>query len=181
MEMTAETAADGQTNRLLQAQDLLVGSQVIHALEIPAAILEPRVGVEAVNGPAGVVRIRPLNLAAMTLISRAAREDTSLIPLLTIKEAVVEPTLTLDQIRQMHLGLVHYLVSQINRVSGLSAEGEAIADTLSSSLGHTHLLLAKHFGWTPEQVSQLTPGQVAVYLAGIEQFIAWEAQKRQDT
>ena len=30
---------------------------------------------------------------------------------------------------------------------------------------------AKHFGWTPEQVSQLTPGQVAVYLAGIGKLL----------
>ena len=37
-----------------------------------------------------------------------------------------------------------------------------------------HILLAKHFGWTPEQVSQLTPGQVAVYLAGIDQLLQVE-------
>ena len=38
-------------------------------------------------------------------------------------------------------------------------------------MGRTHILLAKHFGWTPEQVGQLTPGQVAVYLAGIEKLL----------
>ena len=36
------------------------------------------------------------------------------------------------------------------------------------------ILLAKHFGWTPDQVSQLTPGQVAVYLAGVEKLLQLE-------
>ena len=151
----------------LAATDLLAGSQVLHTVEIPAEVLHPcKDGAEP-----GTIKVRPLNLATMTLISRAAREDSSLVPLLTIKEAVVEPTLGLDQVRQMHVGLVHFLVGRINVISGLSEDGSAIATALNSSLGHTHLLLAKHFGWTPEQVSQLTPGQVAVYLAGIEKLM----------
>jgi len=117
-------------------------------------------------------------MATLTLISRAAREDVSLVPLLMIKESLVEPTLTLDQIRQMHVGLVHFLVSQVNKVSGLGADGEALEDTVNSPMGRTHILLAKHFGWTPEQVSQLTPGQVAVYLAGIEKLLQLEERKK---
>ena len=154
----------------LAATDLLMGSQVVHRIEVPPEILRPG-DPEATPG---TVQIRPLNLSTMTLISRAAREDSSLVPLLTIKEALVEPALSLDQVRQMHVGLVHYLVGRINGVSGLSEDGSAIATALNSSLGHTHLLLAKHFGWTPEQVSQLTPGQVAVYLAGIEKLMTLE-------
>jgi len=155
--------------RLLNADDLLTGSQSFHEVTIPASILKPA----ATNGAAdsGHVRMRPLDIAVLTLISRAAREDASLIPLLMIKEAVVEPALTIDQIRQMHVGLVHYLVSQVNRISGLDASGAVLDEAVDSPLGQTHLLLAKHFGWTPEQVSQLTPGQVAVYLAGIERFL----------
>lgn len=124
------------------------------------------------------MRLRPLSVATLTLISRAAREDVSLVPLLMIKESLVEPTLTLDQIRQMHVGLVHFLVSQVNKVSGLGADGEALEDTVNSPMGRTHILLAKHFGWTPEQVSQLTPGQVAVYLAGIEKLLQLEERKK---
>jgi hypothetical protein len=119
-----------------------------------------------------------LNVATLTLISRAARDDASLVPLLMIKEALVEPALTIEQIRQMHLGLVHFLVSQINLISGLGADGEALEDTVNSPLGRTHILLAKHFGWTPEQVSQLTPGQVAVYLAGIEKLLQLEERNQ---
>lgn len=157
---------------LLNADDLLLGSKVLHDVTIPAAILTPA----AHNGAeqSGHVRMRPLNITVLTLISRAARDDASLIPLLMIKEAVVEPSLTLDQIRQMHVGLVHFLVSQINRISGLDADGATLDEAADSPLGRTHILLAKHFGWTPEQVSQLTPGQVAVYLAGVEKLLQLE-------
>jgi hypothetical protein len=91
-----------------------------------------------------------------------------------IKEAMVEPAVSLEQVRHMHIGLVHFLVGEINQISGLGPDGEALDDTLSSPVGRTHLLLAKHFGWTPEQVSQLTPAQVMVYLAGIEKLLALE-------
>jgi hypothetical protein len=161
------------TDQLLTAEDLLAGSRAIHETLIPPAILMPATPTNG-NGAAGRVRLRPLSIGLLTLIARAAREDASLIPLLMIKEAVVEPSLTLEQIRQLHVGLVHFLVGQINRISGLDASGEAIDASLHSPLGQTHLLLAKHFGWTPEQVSQLTPGQVAVYLAGIETLLHLE-------
>jgi hypothetical protein len=165
-----------ETN-LLSAADLLSGSKVVQDVTIPAAILQPESGNGDVRDGAmrgGCGRMRPLSIAVLTLISRAARDDPGLIPLLMIKEAVVEPVLTLEQIRQMHVGLAYYLVAQVNRLSGLAADGATLEDAADSPLGRTHLLLAKHFGWTPEQVSQLTPGQVAVYLAGIEKLLQLE-------
>ena len=164
---------------LLSAADLLAGSKAVQDVTIPAAVLQPgALGSEEAGGDAcgprgqaGCVRMRPLSIAVLSLISRAAREDPGLIPLLMIKEAVVEPPLTLDQIRQMHVGLVYYLVEQVNRLAGLAADGATLDEAADSPLGRTHILLAKHFGWTPEQVGQLTPGQVAVYLAGIEKLL----------
>ncbi|MBV7336004.1 hypothetical protein KFU94_48765 [Chloroflexi bacterium TSY] len=160
------------TATLLNADDLLLGSQALHNVTIPAAILTPV--AHNSESQTGYVQMRPLNIAVLTLISRAARDDASLLPLLMIKEAVVEPALTLDQIRQMHVDLVHFLVSQINRISGLDADGATLNEAAGSPLGQTHILLAKHFGWTPEQVNQLTPGQVAVYLAGVEKLLQLE-------
>lgn len=162
-------------SNLLSAADLLAGSKALQDILIPAPVLQPQAVLQP-SGTAegGCVRMRPLSIAVLSLISRAAREDASLIPLLMIKEAVVEPALTLDQIRQMHAGLVYFLVSQVNRLSGLDAEGGVLAEAADSPLGQTHILLAKHFGWTPEQVGQLTPGQVAVYLAGIEKLLQME-------
>lgn len=161
----------------LTAQDLLAGSRIIHEVSIPQAILRPQPSPAPDGVSAGVVRLRPLSIDALTLISRAARDDVGLVPLLMIKEAMVEPALSLDQARQMHVGLVHFLVSQINLISGLGPDGESYEDAVHSGIGQTHLLLAKHFGWTPEQVGQLTPAQVMVYLAGIERLMAFEEER----
>ena len=165
---------DAQT--VLAAQDLLAGSGVTHDIRVPPGVLKPGAQPleddDAVFG--GIVRMRPLNVAVLALISRAAREDPALIPLLMIKESLVEPALSLDQIRQMHVGLVHFLVGKANSISGLTADGGAPEEVANSPLGQTHLLLAKHFGWTPEQVGQLTPGQVAVYLAGVQKLLRLE-------
>jgi hypothetical protein len=158
---------------MLNAEDLLTGSRAIHEVVIPPAVLTP--GRDAASdAPLAHVRLRPLSVGMLTLISRATREDASLAPLLMIKEAMIEPTLSLDHIRQMHVGLVYYLVGQINRISGLDADGAALDGAVETPLGRMHILLARHFGWTPEQVSQLTPGQVAVYLAGIDKLLQLE-------
>lgn len=161
------------TAHLLTAEDLLTGSRAIHEVVIPPVVLTPSRDVES-DAPLACVRLRPLSVGILTLISRAARDDASLAPLLMIKEAMLEPTLSLEHIRQMHVGLVYYLVSQINRISGLDADGAALDGAVETPLGRMHILLAKHFGWTPEQVSQLTPGQVAVYLAGIDRLLQLE-------
>ncbi|HEX2741678.1 MAG TPA: hypothetical protein VHM69_14635, partial [Rubrobacter sp.] len=88
-----------ETQAILDAQDLLAGSAIIHDVRVPGEILRP--GAEALDGD-GVVRMKPLSVAVLTLVSRAAREDPGLIPLLMIKESLVEPVLALDQIRSMH-------------------------------------------------------------------------------
>lgn len=170
MSPTLPNLETGESKTVLSAHDLLSGSQIIHEIQIPAAILTPHT---LNNDFVQTVRIRPLSLATITVISKAARDDASLVPVLMVKEAVVEPVLSFDQVRQMQIGLVHYLVSQINRVSGLGTDGSVMEETLNSPLGQTHWVLAQHFGWTPDQVSQLTPAQVAVYLAGIERFLNW--------
>jgi len=154
---------------ILTPEDLLAGSRATHKVAVPRAILAPAMDQEA--GAGGYVELRPLTITTLTLISRAARDDPSLVPLLTIKEALVAPTMTMEQVRGLHIGLVHFLVSHVNRISGLDASGDVLTGAMESSYGRTHLMLARHFGWTPEQVAELTPGQVAVYLAGIEKLL----------
>lgn len=168
--MTIDTA------RMLTAQDLLAGSTLVHEITVPHSVLLP--GIAEDQAETLVVRMRPLAVGTLTLISRAAREDVSLVPLLLIKESLVEPPLSLDQVRQLHVGLVHFLVSRVNLISGLTADGGSHADTLDTPTTQAHLLLAKHFGWTPEQVSQLTPGQVAIYLAGVQRLLEYEEARQ---
>jgi len=161
---------------VLSAQDLLAGGGLVHEVAVPEAVLRPRAGADAGGAVAGFVRLRPLSVGTLALISRAARDDARLVPLLMIKESVVEPAVSLEQARQMHVGLVQFLIEQINLVSGLGPDGGSYEGVLHSPVGRTHLLLAKHFGWTPEQVAQLTPAQVMVYLAGIEKLMAFEEE-----
>ncbi|MBN1480114.1 hypothetical protein JXA70_07575 [candidate division KSB1 bacterium] len=161
--------------KILSDADLLAGSTIIHDIPIPQEVLQPGQGSDT-DSP-GVVRLRPLNIATLSAISRAARDEVSLIPMLMIKESVIEPALKIEAIRQMHVGLVHFLVDKINQISGLATDEKTLEQSAFSALSQTHILLAKHFGWTPEQVSQLTPGQVAVYLAGIEKFLDLEESK----
>jgi len=151
---------------VLSAGDLLAGSGLVHEVEVPPHVLMPA-------GPdhaAGKVLLRPLSLAVLATISRAARDDAGLVPVLMVKESMVEPELGFEQVRRMHVGLVRFLLDQVTAISGLAA-ADGAEDAAASALGATHLLLAKHFGWTPEQVSALTPGQVAVYLAGVRQLM----------
>src|SRR5215210_4557168 len=103
--------AHADTQTVLEARDLLAGSAIIHDVRVPREILRP--GAEPLEEVGdGIVRMRPLNVAVLTLVSRAAREDPRLIPPLMIKESLVEPVLTLDQIRSMHAGLVHFLAQR---------------------------------------------------------------------
>lgn len=166
-----------ERTRMLSAEDLLEGSKAVHDIIVPPAILSPGSDSGHDSAEVGRVRLRPLSISTLNLISRAAREDASLVPLLMIQEAMVEPAMNLNQVQRLHVGLVHFLVSQINLISGLSEDGDILTSAANSPLGRTHLLLAKHFGWTPEQVTQLTPGPVAVYLAGIERFLQAESEE----
>ena len=151
---------------LLTPQELLAGSQLQHDVEIPAAVLRPG-QTDDTSATRRVVRLRPLKVATLALISRAAQDDAALVPLLMIKESLVEPQLGFDEIRGLHAGLVQFLVAAVHRISGLQADGEAVRAATDSAIGEAHLRLARHYGWTPSQVAELTPGQMAVYLSAL--------------
>ncbi|WP_198321122.1 hypothetical protein [Azohydromonas aeria] len=152
----------------LSAQDLLAGALLVHEVEIPAAVLHP--GQPEGEGAARRVRLRPLKVATLALISRAAQDDASLVPLLMVKESLAEPVLSFEQVRQLHAGLVQWLLAEINRISGLADDGGSAARAAAASpIGEAHVLLARHYGWTPQQVAELSPGQVAVYLAALRE------------
>jgi hypothetical protein len=113
------TIMDAQAARLvLTAEDLLAGDGMTFDVVVPAAVL--RSGGEAGTAPEAVVRLCPLTLGTFLQILKAAKEDSSLIPLLMIQQALVEPKLSLPQIRQMSLGLVSFLIENIRQISGLT-------------------------------------------------------------
>jgi len=96
----------------LTPEDLLAGAMGRYDVTIPAEILK--------SGQALTVQLKPLTIGAFQLIMKAAKNDAGLIPLLMIKESLVAPVMSLEQVRAMHLGLVNFLIANIREISGLA-------------------------------------------------------------
>ena len=103
----------------LSPEDLLAGSNMTFEVIVPPEVLQP---VSKPNPEAKeiMVELRPLSIGKFELIMKAAKKEPGLIPLLMIKESLVKPTMSLEQIKQMHLGLVNFLIAQIRQISGLT-------------------------------------------------------------
>ena len=123
----------------LTPEDLLTGMAMTFDVVVPADLLRPvRAGSSGNSdsvrklegdGPSpsqadraaqSVVQIRPLTIGTFQLILKASKHDPGLLPLLMIKESLVQPTLSLEQTKQLPLGLVTFLLEQIRQVSGLT-------------------------------------------------------------
>ena len=121
----------------LSPDDLLAGAAVTFDVVIPPNVLHPgnpNQGGEAVQAKAVTVQLRPLTIGTFQLIMKAAKNDAGLIPLLMIKESLIQPTLSLEQVKRMHLGLVSFLIEHIRQISGLTEKKTAPRlKTLASS------------------------------------------------
>jgi hypothetical protein len=148
----------------LTVEELLLGAEATHTVEIPADVLRPAGADEDGEQPPASVVIRPLKLADVQRIQRAARDEKALTSVLMVKEALVEPKVTVEQVNRMHAGLVEFLLREVNRVSGLSLGGDELQESVQAPLARACFVLAREFGWTPEQCAALTLGQVLVYL-----------------
>mgnify|MGYP000586671741 CR=1 FL=1 len=112
-----------ETSIKITAEDLLVGAAASYTLAIPPPVLRPGLDEHANNGQEVEqveVEIKPLTIKTFQLITRAAKDDPGMIPILMIKEGMVNPQLTPSQIAGMHIGMVEFLVEHIRRISGLS-------------------------------------------------------------
>lgn len=139
----------------LSAEELLAGSRLSHEVELPA---------ELAGGRPGRVLLRPLTVAHLQRIGRAAKDDEELSAALMIREGMVEPALQLDQVQQLPAGLARFLVERINEISGVATSRDALDELVQAPLARACFTLAKEFGWTPEEVSGMTIGQILLYL-----------------
>lgn len=105
---------------VITAEDLLAGAAATFNIPVPEALLRPGEDKTDKLPEPAVVEIRPLTIGAFQLILKAAKEDAGVIPLLMIRESLVQPRLSLDQIKGMPLGLVEFLIGQIRHISGLT-------------------------------------------------------------
>ncbi len=142
----------------LSADQLLAGGALTQDVAIPPDLLP------ADGGGAASVTVRPLTVRDLQLIAGAVRDDDGLSAALMIQQAVVEPSLRVEQIAQMPAGLARFLVERINAISGIDTPQDALQELVQAPLARACFVLAKEFGWTPEQVSGMTIGQILLYL-----------------
>jgi hypothetical protein len=102
------------------AEDLMVGVAATYEITIPPEVLRPGPNGNVAGQRDGlVIKLRPLSIGVFQLIMKAAREDPGLIPVLMIKESLVRPSMSVEQVKQLHLSMVSFLVDHIRTISGL--------------------------------------------------------------
>ena len=142
----------------LTADELLAGSSLTHEVDIPADLL----GGKVAEG--GRVVLRPLTVRDLQRISKAARSDEGLSAALMIGQAMVEPEMRTEDVTRLPAGLARFLVERINAISGIATPRDALEELVQAPLAKACFVLAKEFGWTPEDVSGMTIGQILLYL-----------------
>lgn len=144
---------------MLTADELLAGGSLSFEVAVPPHLLQ--------RGEAGAdakVRLRPLTVRDLQLITRAAKESDALTSALMVQSALVEPQLTLPQVNALQVGLLQFLLENVNRISGISVPPQAMQAAAEDPLVRAAYLLSREFGWTPEEVGQLTLGQILLHL-----------------
>lgn len=145
---------------IVTAEDLLAGGALTHEVAIPDELLRANGGSVTESH----VLLRPLTVRDLQRINKAANEDDGLSAMLMIQQALVEPMLKPEQVSQLPAGLARFLVDQINDLSGISTPRDTLGELVQAPLAKACFVLAKEFGWTPEQVSGMTIGQILLYL-----------------
>ncbi len=148
---------------MLSAQELLAGSQLSFEVAIPHEVLHP--GTEpADEPPTTTVRLRPLTVQDLQLICRAAKESDTLVAALAVQRSLVEPKMSVPEVSTLHVGLLQFLLQQVNQISGISTTTQQISTAAADPLVKAAFILAREFGWTPQQINELTLSQVLLHL-----------------
>jgi hypothetical protein len=149
---------------MLAVEDLLAGSALTFDVEVPASVLRPG-GQDPGGGELPeTVRLRPLTVADLQTITRAAKDSDALTATLMVQRAVVEPELTIAEVTAMHVGLLQFLLERVNELSGVAVTRSQLADAVDAPLAKATFVLAEQFGWTPQEVGELTLGQILLHL-----------------
>ncbi|HKI04638.1 MAG TPA: hypothetical protein VKK31_21845 [Thermoanaerobaculia bacterium] len=149
---------------MLSAEDLLAGASLTWEVEVPAALLG-----RSPDPQGGTVRLRPLTVQDLQVVSRAAKENDQLLATLMVQRALVEPEMGAAQVAALPVGLVQLLLDHVQRISGISAEAEDLAEAAEAPVARAAFLLAREFGWTPAEIQELTLGQVLLHLQMLKQ------------
>lgn len=148
---------------MLSADELLAGSKLTFEVEIPEEILNPSRNGGKQPGLRKVC-LRPLTVSDLQVVSRAAKENNNLIAALMVQRSLSKPELSVAEVSTMHVGLMEFLLQEVNRISGITTTSDQLLATMEAPLIKAAFILAKEFGWTPQQVNELTLGQVLLHL-----------------
>lgn len=143
---------------MLTAEELLAGGALTFDVTVPSAVLS------AAGMSSGQVRLKPLTVRDLQLITRAAKDNDALTSALMVQTALIEPRVSLPQVNAMHVGLLEFLLDQVNRISGIAVDAGDMRAATEDPLVRAAFILAREFGWTPEQVGELTLGQIMLHL-----------------
>ena len=151
----------------LTADALLASGAATHAVRIPLSLLRG----QAANadgtgdqGSAGEVTLRPLLVRDVDRVVRASREQRVLASVLMVQQALVAPKMSVEQVGDLPAGVVQFLADRVNAISGLSMNEDELEQAVRAPLARACFILAREFGWTPAECSELTVGQVLLYL-----------------
>jgi hypothetical protein len=144
----------------LTSEALLAGSALTHEVEIPPYLLPANCS----NQAATKVVLRALTVRDLQRIGKAVRNDEGLSTAFIIQQGLVQPELGMEEVTGMPAGLASFLVEQINSISGVNTPRDALQEYVQAPLAKACFVLAREFGWTPEQVSGMTIGQILLYL-----------------
>lgn len=147
----------------LTAEDLLAGGSATHVVRLPESLLRPGANGNG-GGEGGEVTLRPLLVRDVDRVVRAAREQRVLTSVLMVQQALVSPKLSVDQVAELPAGLVQALLERVNAISGLAVGEDDLDRAVRAPLARACFVLAREFGWTPAECSELTVGQVLLYL-----------------
>jgi hypothetical protein len=145
--------------RALTAEDLLAGGSATYPVKLPAELLAPEGKAEP-----GEVVLRALLVRDVERVVRAAKEQRVLSSVLMVQQALVSPKLTVEQVSSLPAGVVQFLSDRVTALSGLALGEDELEQAVKAPLAKACFVLAREFGWTPAQCSELTVGQVLLYL-----------------
>lgn len=144
---------------MLSAEDLIAGAAAEYQVDIPEALLPDAEDRRVV--------LRPLTVRDLRLIAKATRDNDDLSGALMVRQSLVDPVLSLEQIGTLPAGLLHFLLQEVNRVSGITATEQDVVDAMEDPLVQASLLLSRELGWTPEQIGHLTLGETMLHVAAL--------------
>ena len=59
---------------------------------------------------------------------------------------------------------MEFLLAEVNRISGLAVAPAALEEAAEQPIARAAHVLAREFGWTPQQIGELTLGQILLHL-----------------